>query len=246
MEPLHTAIVTAKGGREGYVKAEKGVIDMPLTMPKALGGKGEGAGTNPEELFAAGYAACFESALRLVARRQDRELPQDVAVTAEVSIGKEGEGFALAVRLATSAYETRKRGDGDGNSALVGHSDPRVARRKVLAVPGDEQRSFHLPRCPDYRIRQLDPTLATDRDRALGNPQAQVEDLEPVEEVARPRLQLRRGSDQHFGPADDADPAIGETAKLFFGRSHAQQVVNQDVRIENRFQPGHSARIRSR
>jgi osmotically inducible protein OsmC len=99
MEPLHTAIVTAKGGREGYVKADRGVIDMPLTMLKALGGKGEGAGTNPEELFAAGYAACFESALRLVARRQDRELPQDVAVTAEVSIGKEGDGFALAVKL---------------------------------------------------------------------------------------------------------------------------------------------------
>ncbi len=99
MEPLHTSIVTAKGGREGFVKAEKGVIDMPLTMPKSLGGKGEGAGTNPEELFAAGYAACFESALRLVGRSQDRELPQDLAVTAEVAIGKEGDGFALAVKL---------------------------------------------------------------------------------------------------------------------------------------------------
>lgn len=99
MEPLHTAIVTAKGGRDGFVKAEKGVIDMTLTMPKSLGGKGEGAGTNPEELFAAGYAACFESALRLVARGQDRELPQDLSVTAEVSIGKEGDGFALAVKL---------------------------------------------------------------------------------------------------------------------------------------------------
>jgi Ohr subfamily peroxiredoxin len=101
MEPLHTATVTAKGGREGFVKAERGgVIDLPLTMPKALGGKGAGQGTNPEELFAAGYAACFESALRLVARRQDRELPQDVSVTAEVAIGKDGEdGFALAVKL---------------------------------------------------------------------------------------------------------------------------------------------------
>lgn len=98
MEPLHTSIVTAKGGREGFVKAEKGVIDLPLTMPKALGGKGEGAGTNPEELFAAGYAACFESALRLVARRKDIELG-DVAVTAEVAIGKDGDGFALAVKL---------------------------------------------------------------------------------------------------------------------------------------------------
>jgi lipoyl-dependent peroxiredoxin len=98
MTPLHTSTVTAKGGREGFVRSENGVIDLPLTMPKALGGKGEGQGTNPEELFAAGYAACFESAIRLVARQRDIELG-DVAVTAEVSIGKEGDGFALAARI---------------------------------------------------------------------------------------------------------------------------------------------------
>jgi Ohr subfamily peroxiredoxin len=67
-------------------------------MPRFLGGKGEGAGTNPEELFAAGYAACFESALRLVARRDSREL-EDPQVTADVSIGKEGDGFVLAARI---------------------------------------------------------------------------------------------------------------------------------------------------
>lgn len=100
MKPLHTAIVTARGGREGYVKADKGVIDLPLTMPKALGGKGEGQGTNPEELFAAGYAACFESALRLVGRQQDVDL-DDVTVTAEVAIGKDGDGFALQAKLRT-------------------------------------------------------------------------------------------------------------------------------------------------
>ena len=99
MEPLHTSTVTAKGGREGFVRSENGVIDMLLTMPKVLGGKGAGQGTNPEELFAAGYAACFESAIRLVARQRDLELPQDVAVTAEVAIGKEGDGFALAARV---------------------------------------------------------------------------------------------------------------------------------------------------
>jgi Ohr subfamily peroxiredoxin len=98
MKPLHTAIVTARGGREGYVKADKGVIDLPLTMPKALGGKGEGQGTNPEELFAAGYAACFESALRLVGRQQDVDL-DGVTVTAEVAIGKDGDGFALQAKL---------------------------------------------------------------------------------------------------------------------------------------------------
>ncbi|HEX6010669.1 MAG TPA: organic hydroperoxide resistance protein [Geminicoccaceae bacterium] len=98
MEPLHTSTVTAKGGREGFVRSENGVIDMLLTMPKVLGGKGAGQGTNPEELFAAGYAACFESAIRLVARRRDLELG-DVAVTDEVAIGKEGDGFALAARV---------------------------------------------------------------------------------------------------------------------------------------------------
>ena len=98
MEPLHTSTVTAKGGREGFVRSENGVIDLPLTMPKALGGKGAGEGTNPEELFAAGYAACFESAIRLVARQRDLELGE-VAVTAEVAIGKDGDGFALATRI---------------------------------------------------------------------------------------------------------------------------------------------------
>ena len=98
MEPLHTSTVTAKGGREGFVRSENGVIDMPLTMPKVLGGKGAGQGTNPEELFAAGYAACFESAIRLVARQRDLELGE-VAVTAEVAIGKDSDGFALATRI---------------------------------------------------------------------------------------------------------------------------------------------------
>jgi Ohr subfamily peroxiredoxin len=98
MTPLHTSIATAKGGREGFVRSDNGVIDLPLTMPKVLGGKGDGQGTNPEELFAAGYAACFESAIRLVARQNDIELG-DVSVTAEVSIGKDGDGFALATRI---------------------------------------------------------------------------------------------------------------------------------------------------
>ena len=67
---------------------------------QGAGRQGLRPGTNPEELFAAGYAACFESALRLVARQKDRELPQDVSVTAEVAIGKDGEdGFALAAKL---------------------------------------------------------------------------------------------------------------------------------------------------
>ena len=99
MEPLHTSTVTARGGREGFVRSENGVIDMPLTMPEVLGGKGTKEGTNPEELFAAGYAACFESALRLVGRKRDIDLGE-VAVTADVVIGKDcGGGFALAALI---------------------------------------------------------------------------------------------------------------------------------------------------
>ena len=98
MDLPHTATATAKGGREGFVRSDAGVIDLPLTMPEVLGGKGEAVGTDPEELFAAGYAACFESAIRLVARQQDLELG-DVEVTAEVSIGKDGDGLALATCL---------------------------------------------------------------------------------------------------------------------------------------------------
>jgi len=99
MQPLHTAVVTARSGREGFVKSENGILDMRMVMPRALGGAGTEEGTNPEELFAAGYAACFESALRLVARRRGVSLPDQTSVTAEVSIGKEGDGFALATVL---------------------------------------------------------------------------------------------------------------------------------------------------
>lgn len=98
MQPLYTATATAHGGRDGRVKSDDGVLDLGLSIPKALGGAG-GAATNPEQLFAAGYAACFESALRLVARTQKVSLV-DASVTAKVTIGKTQEGlFALSVSL---------------------------------------------------------------------------------------------------------------------------------------------------
>ncbi|WP_372624975.1 Ohr family peroxiredoxin [Falsiroseomonas sp.] len=95
MKSLHTAIVMARGGREGFVKSVNGVPRMRMVMPRALGGPGEAFGTNPEELFAAGYAACFESSLRLEARRRGIAL-NDMSVVAEVTIGKDGEGYALS------------------------------------------------------------------------------------------------------------------------------------------------------
>jgi Ohr subfamily peroxiredoxin len=98
MEKLYTAKATATGGREGRTKSSDGVLDFKVEIPKEMGGKG-GAFTNPEQLFAAGYAACFDSALNHVARSKKIHLSQS-SVTAAVSIGKNNQGgFMLAVEL---------------------------------------------------------------------------------------------------------------------------------------------------
>jgi lipoyl-dependent peroxiredoxin len=94
---LYTAEATSTGdGRNGHVKSSDGRLDFDLAMPPALGGNGEG--TNPEQLFAAGYSACFHSALRGVSRRAGVEAG-DSTVTAQVGIGPEGEAFGLVVTL---------------------------------------------------------------------------------------------------------------------------------------------------
>ena len=98
MKPLYTASATAQGGRRGYVESSDGVLKLDLSMPEGLGGPG-GDGTNPEQLFATGYAACFENALRRVARQQKKDVT-DSSVTARVHIGRHPEGgFGLAAEL---------------------------------------------------------------------------------------------------------------------------------------------------
>lgn len=98
---LYTAAATAHGGRAGKVNSVDGKLQFDLSMPKGLGGAG-GDGTNPEELFACGYAACFHSAVKFVAVRQKLDTT-DSTVTAEVSIGaNEVGGFALSVVLSVS------------------------------------------------------------------------------------------------------------------------------------------------
>jgi len=98
MNALYTAEATSSGaGRAGHVKSSDGVLDQDLAVPTGLGGPG-GAGTNPEQLFAAGYAACFHSALQGVARKEKVRLTGST-VTAEVSIGKQGEGYGLSAEL---------------------------------------------------------------------------------------------------------------------------------------------------
>ncbi|RSM66819.1 organic hydroperoxide resistance protein [Amycolatopsis sp. WAC 01376] len=100
-EALYTAVATARGdGRNGEVTSSDGVIDESLAIPKEMGGPG-GDKTNPEQLFAAGYSACFHSALQLVARQAKVTLDGST-VTAEVSVLKQGEGFGLGVALNVS------------------------------------------------------------------------------------------------------------------------------------------------
>lgn len=97
---LYTAEAVSSGGREGRVRTPDGALDLPLSMPKELGGLGKPGTTNPEQLFAAGYAACFENAIRRVARERKVKL-NGSSVTAKVGIGRMENGrFNLRVDLA--------------------------------------------------------------------------------------------------------------------------------------------------
>lgn len=98
IDPLYTATVTAYGdGRGGSVTSDDDVLDLDLAVPTAMGGPG-GDKTNPEQLFAAGFSACFHSALKLVARAGGADT-EGSTVTAAVGIGKQGVGFGLKVDL---------------------------------------------------------------------------------------------------------------------------------------------------
>ena len=100
MKPLYTAIATVEGGRQGRARSLDGRLDVSLDTPKELGGSGDG--TNPEQLFAAGFAACFQSAMHLVARSRQVDLT-DSSVTAEVDLGSTGGGtYGVGVRLLVS------------------------------------------------------------------------------------------------------------------------------------------------
>ena len=96
MSTLYTAHAHVTGGRDGAAKTDDGKLDVKLAPPKELGGNG--AGTNPEQLFAAGYAACFLGAMRLVAGNEKLALPQGFAIDADVSLGKDAQdNFRLGV-----------------------------------------------------------------------------------------------------------------------------------------------------
>jgi osmotically inducible protein OsmC len=111
-QPLYTAVATATGGRDGHVESSDGIVKLDLSVPREMGGPGKAGASNPEQLFASGYSACFAGAIGFVANQQHKKLGE-VQVTANVTFGKADEkatysaggttyplpGFQLAVRL---------------------------------------------------------------------------------------------------------------------------------------------------
>ncbi|MEG8023856.1 organic hydroperoxide resistance protein [Sphingomonas aurantiaca] len=98
----YTTEATATGGRDGHARSQDGRFDVALSTPKELGGAG-GDGSNPEQLFAAGYSACFIGALKVAGQQLKMKLPADVAVTAKVGIGPRSEGgFGITTDLTVS------------------------------------------------------------------------------------------------------------------------------------------------
>lgn len=95
---LYRATATATGGRDGRAQSSDGALNARLTTPRELGGAG-GDGTNPEQLFAAGYSACFLGALKFVAGRENVALPADASVTGKVGIGQIATGFGIETEL---------------------------------------------------------------------------------------------------------------------------------------------------
>ena len=106
---LYTATATATGGRAGSAQSSDGALNVQLSTPKELGGAG-GNGTNPEQLFAAGYSACFIGAMKAVAARQKLSLPAEVSITSDVAIGPHANkpgafGIAVAMNISVPGME---------------------------------------------------------------------------------------------------------------------------------------------
>ncbi|MFN7009691.1 MAG: organic hydroperoxide resistance protein [Allorhizobium sp.] len=102
MAILYTAQASATGGRSGRAVSDNGVLDVTLTTPKELGGDGA-TGTNPEQLFAAGYSACFLGALKFVAGKEKVKIPEDATITTRVGIGPREDGTGFGIEVAISA-----------------------------------------------------------------------------------------------------------------------------------------------
>ncbi len=97
MKKLYSTTVTVTGGRNGHIKSDNGVLDLEVRIPKALGGQNDDF-TNPEQLFAGGYASCFDSALNLVAQKSKVKIISEISATVSLLPNTQG-GFELAVEL---------------------------------------------------------------------------------------------------------------------------------------------------
>ncbi|RUO29250.1 organic hydroperoxide resistance protein [Aliidiomarina sedimenti] len=97
-ETVYTAKVTSKGGRTGESASDDGRLKVSLSTPKEMGGDG-GQGTNPEQLFAAGYSACFMGAMKAVSSKVGVKVPDDTSIDAEVKFGPIEQGFGIAVEM---------------------------------------------------------------------------------------------------------------------------------------------------
>ena len=106
LTPLYTANATSRGGRKGNVKSDDGLLDFNLTSPKSMGGDGA-VGTNPEQLFAAGYSACFAGAVGMVARQQSVN-PGPFTISAAVTFNKADDGFTISSKLTGTFPELEK------------------------------------------------------------------------------------------------------------------------------------------
>jgi Ohr subfamily peroxiredoxin len=106
---LYTATATSKGGRTGSAESSDGALKVQLSTPKELGGAG-GPGTNPEQMFAAGYSACFIGALKAVGAKAKVKIPDDVSITSDVGIGPIPQGFGIqvAMRISLPGLERRQ------------------------------------------------------------------------------------------------------------------------------------------
>lgn len=103
MSILYTAHASATGGRAGRAVSDNGVLDVVLTVPKELGGDGA-TGTNPEQMFAAGYSACFLGALKAVAGKEKVKIPEDTKVSATVGIGPRDDGTGFGIEVSLSVH----------------------------------------------------------------------------------------------------------------------------------------------
>ena len=103
MKVLYTAHGSATGGREGHGASSDSVVDVKLTTPKELGGNGA-TGTNPEQLFAIGYSACFLGAMKFVAGQEKVKVPEDAKVSADVGIGPRDDGTGFGIKVALKIH----------------------------------------------------------------------------------------------------------------------------------------------